>query len=256
MPAENIKIVAEIDERQLIEFNRTITFASRALRQSEEGTVRQAVFFFLQSVIKLTPPGAGTKLKNLPKKYKYRPMVTLPPDRRFFVYEKKDGTTFKVSQKLKKSRNLRLLYYAERAFKAWLDDGWSLIPYIRAKAESSSESRRKYAPDYRDYFNPKIKPGRIPYAGAAKAGWIGVYRLMGEFRKGEKTQLGTKASLYRSLYGPNGFFAIIANKVRYISKIAPGSVNEALRKAERRLNSIANRKAEREFNNNLRGILR
>jgi len=128
---------------------------------------------------------------------------------------------------------------------------WKIEHYKGRKSEGIPKGKLGYW--YTNQAPMKTKRRRkIRYKGAARAGWLGVMRKMGIKGSSQDIQLkARKLARSASGYSKGGsgmkHWNVIHNKIRYVGKIAPNSVNIALSRAARDLEFKVFRKIERKW---------
>ena len=190
--------------------------------------IKQTGVFAVQSAVKLTEPGNGSNLSKLPVKHRFRPLVRIPEGHGYY-YTRDGSTIFKVDKpintRLKRNQGVKRV---TKGIKNWSKKQrrFTYIPYIGTK---------------RDTSDPRFK---IPFAGAAKAGWLKALPKLGNAKSidiGNNKRGGKRYSKVRKSRG----FLEIHNMVSYVSKTSPNAARGAVRKASNRMRKIWIPKVER-----------
>ena len=209
-----------IDQRELDKDIRKLTGTlnriSRVLKKDADELIKQTGIFAIQSAVKLTKPGVTSKVSKLPKKFKFRPLAKIPDSFGFYYT---DGTEriFKTKRKLtRKEIKDGTLKRVTKGIKIWNKKrkGFTYTPYIGTK---------------RDESDPRFK---IPYAGAAKVGWLKSYKQLS--RKPVDIGKNRGGKRWNRITVRPGLLEVV-NLVSYASKTSPHAAREGLRKATSRL---------------------
>lgn len=209
-----MKLTAKLDNAIVNRLNQALEKAVAMTGRGMKGLVKQATVFFTQSSVKETGPGKS-KPSRLAKKYKFRPVEKLPDGEDYYI-NKSTGFLFNAGKKLtgKKAAGLR----KAKGIKFW-DKKKNAFGFIPTKATTKYDTSDRRA--------------KIPHAGAAKAGWLGVLALMG--KNAENTTVGTKYSRFGFAADKDTAGAVLANLVDYARKRWPNAHRRALKKTENRI---------------------
>lgn len=189
---------------------------SGELKKSSASILRQAMIFAVQSAAKATGPGTRTPAK-LQDKYKYRPIEryrTDPP-----LYINKDTGYMFSSDKKPRRGNVRSV---NRAFKYWNKSKgqFDFKPY-------TGTGTKKY--------DKESKFGRIPHAGAAKAGWLkALNRLPGGPGYGD-TGTGNAQPIVAENRSLTQHQIMVRNIIRYAGAISPNAASQGISSATSRM---------------------
>ena len=209
-----------IDQRELDrdvrKLENTLSRISRIMKKDADQLIKQTGIFAIQSAVKLTKPGVTSKVSKLPKKFKFRPLARIPDS---FGYYYTDGTDriFKTKRPLtRKEIRDGKLKRVTKGIKLWNKKrkGFTYVPYIGTK---------------RDESDPRFK---IPYAGAAKVGWLKSYQKLS--RKSVDVGKNKGGKRYNRITVRPGLLEVV-NLVSYASKTSPLAARDGLRKATSRL---------------------
>ena len=219
-------------DKDIRKLNRTLDRVVNVLDKDKNELIKQAAIFALQSATKSTAPGVSSKVSKMPKKFRFRPLVKIPPS--FGHYYTKDGQTiFKTKEpiNLRKAENKGIK--ALKGIKIWSKKkkGFDYIPYIATKRDES-DSRFK-----------------IPGAGAAKTGWLKSYKRL----SGKPVDIGTNkgGKQFSRIYKRDGLIEI-TNLVKYASKTSPNAAREGIKKASSRMEKVWLPKVDRRIERNWR----
>jgi hypothetical protein len=209
-----MNLTQKLDAASVNRLNRALDKAVSMTGRGMKGLVKKISFYFAQSVVKETGPGKS-KPSKLPKKYRLRPVEKMPDDEHWYV-DKSTDFLFDAGNKIegKRAKNLR----KAKGIKFW-DKKKNAFGFIPTKATTK--------------YGATGRKAKIPHAGAAKAGWLGVMALMG--KNTEKTTIGTKYSRFGFASDKNTAGSILANLVDYTRRRWPNAHRRALRKAGNRL---------------------
>lgn len=213
--------------------NQTVT----VLKKDMPKIIRQASIFALQSAIAATPPGRTTRIKTLAQKYRFRPLVDMPESAGFW-YATPTGARFKVPRQLSKGEvKKRGLVWIKKGIKYWDHKAkqWAYRPWIGGRDLSK-------------------KVWKIPFAGAAKAGWIAGYRKL----NGPKpTDMGDNSETRKpyTVVTQTPTMTSIENLVKYLAKVAPQSAAAGIHAAEAKMRHTympaVERRIERDWEKNV-----
>ena len=211
---------AKLDKASVNSLNAKMARCIKATGRGMKGVVKQTMVFFTQSAVKETGPGKS-KPSKMAKKYRFRPIVKMPDSEHWYV-NKATNFLFNAGRRLtgKAAAGLR----KAKGIKYW-DKKKNAFGYMPTKATSK--------------YDTSDKRTRIKHAGAAKAGWLGVYALMG--KASENTTIGTKYSRFGFSATKTTAGALLTNLVDYARKRWPNAHRRALRKAENRMVKNAER---------------
>lgn len=243
-----IAIQAKIDSANLRRLFRTMEDMRNMTGKKMPVIIRQAMRFSVISAARATPPGdkAG-KVSSLPQKYRIRPFEKIPESAGYFYQYTAKGTgkvgvlkfdrplsRKSVSRRKKSDPTFKRLTKGVKCWNKKLKK-WTYVP--------SAE-----APD------KKSRVRRIPYAGAAKAGWRKALRVLGNAKGGTGADLGmaeTGPEITKTVIEP--LMNEVENVVSYASKIAPWSASVGLRKGANRLRGFYLKQLERDMERRLKG---
>ena len=213
-----MSITAEIPPGEIDKLKTVLERISGEWKKSSVDILRQAMIFAIQSAAKATAPGNTSLPSKLADKFKYRPI------------EKYKGTPLYVNEKTgymfaantePKSKKIRKI---NRAWKYW-DKGngaFATKPYT-GTAEKKYDKEKKF--------------GRIPYAGAAKAGWLKALNQLpqapGYSDAGAET--GTAMPIVIESRSDSQHGISVENVIRYIGKTSPNAASIGLRSATNRM---------------------
>jgi hypothetical protein len=206
-------------DKDIAKFTKTLDKIARVMDKDKDGLIKQTAIFAIQSAVKLTEPGTTSKVSKLPKKFKFRPLVTIPENFGFF-YTDDAGRIFKTREKLRRNQlKDGKLRRVTKGIKTWNKKRKSFlyIPYAGAKRD---ESDRRF---------------KIPFAGAAKVGWLKSLKMLDRKPVDLGDNKGNKR--YNRVINRPGLLEIV-NLVSYASKTSPGADRKALAKATSRLEKI------------------
>lgn len=207
-------LTATIEAESWNRLERAMQILSQQCGRRISDIVQQASIMAIQSATKATHPSRASSPKTLPKGKRFRPLVAMPPDSFWYVYESKKGQKlFKAKQMITPRRDLKRV---TKAVEVW--------------------SKRQQKMIYRPWIGPKDeskKIFRIPHAGAAKAGWIGAYRRLG--KPGADTNGMDNLTTVQDFRTAFGRTINIINEVSYVSKTSPFSALEGLATASKRM---------------------
>jgi len=229
--------------RDVAKIAKTIDRVGRVLKKDAGGLLKQTAIFAIQSATIATPPGVMSKVSKLPKKFRFRPLVRIPDDFGFF-YATESGTIFKtksiISRSSARRRNLKRVFKGIKAFNR-SQKSWSYIPYPGGKRDES------------------YKRFKIPFAGAAKVGWLSALKRLDNkpIDVGQDNYRSGKA--YSRVTVRRDLVEII-NVVSYVSKIAPQSAAIGLNKDAKRLEHSwipkIEKRIERDWNKNVNSFVK
>jgi hypothetical protein len=213
-----MSITAEIPPGEIDKLKTVLDRISGELKKSSVDILRQAMIFAIQSAAKATAPGKTSLPSKLADKFRYRPIEKYkgPP---LYVNEK-TGYMFAANTE-PKSKKVRKI---TRAWKYW-DKGngaFAMKPYT-GTAEKKYDKEKKF--------------GRIPYAGAAKAGWLKALNRLpqapGYSDAGAET--GTAMPIVIESRSDDQHGISVENVIRYIGKTSPNAANTGLHSATNRM---------------------
>jgi len=231
-----IQVVATVDPNDMRKLFSTFDMIMEHTRKKFPKLLKQAMRYAVISAAKATPPGhkAG-KVKSLPVKYRKRPIENIPkPKGAWYYYVDKNGKTqvFKtpgvltadaVKKIRKKGKKIKRM---KKGIKFWSKrkKSWDYYPLIdtRGKIKQIRATDRRV---------------RIPYAGAAKAGWRKALRKLGNAQGGTGADLGMAERRGRDINQTTikDFQNIVTNLVSYAPKTAPNSARIGLKLGGNRL---------------------
>ena len=213
-----MSITAEIPPGEIDKLKTVLDRISGELKKSSADILRQAMIFAIQSAAKHTKPGLKTPSK-LQDKYKYRPIVDYHSKVPLYINDS-SGYVFSTKEKVK-SKNVRRI---TRAFRYWdkKNGKKGFLPYYgTGKKKYDKETRR----------------GKIPHAGAAKAGWLKALNRLpqapGYSDAGAET--GTAMPIVIESRSDSQHGISVENVIRYIGKTSPNAANIGLRSATSRM---------------------
>jgi hypothetical protein len=209
--------VSQSDVARINEIIHKIAKSARRVK----GITTQAMVFALQSAAKATKPGSGTSLKNLPRKFRLRPIETMPTT--YFWYRWITGTgntgIFRSDSQIRDRKDITRI---KRGIKFWNRkiQGWDYIPYEGGAGK----------------YNDSQPRARIPFAGWAKLGWLWNLSLLG----GKQPDVSPRApvSEFSRRETANEINLRVVNRVDYAYKTSPQSAAIGLEKARNRIEKI------------------
>ena len=227
-----MNVEAKIDQADQDRLQQLLTRIGKETKQDIAGVLKQAAIWSLQSAAKATEPGKSA-FKSIPAKYKFRPLVTTQEYEggRFWYLRKKSGKLFSVHRPLKRGKEMKGVKRA-KAIKVW----------------SKKKNAFVMRPTHHTKRDKTDKAFRIPYAGAAKAGWQKALAAFGEVTKVDENRLSgyyydrktgqskkrkSKKPYYKKAGTTYDFY--IQNLVKYTAKTSPFSAKVAMLKTIRRL---------------------
>jgi len=213
---------------------RAINRTAKVLKMDVDLLAKITAIYAIQSATKATEPGSKGTVKGMAKKYRFRPLVDIPKGEGVY-YLTDDGSIFKspkaLSSGVVRKRSLKRI---KKGIKAWSNKQkkFTYIPYPQGKKNES---------------DPRFK---IPFAGAAKAGWLSAYRRLDSKRQvdlgNDNKQSGKRYS--RVVVSPGRIQ--IENLVRYAGKTSPAAARIGLSKAASKLENVWIPRAERRIERN------
>jgi len=230
-------ISAIADKHTERKVNATLRKIAKATGRDMRNMMRMAGIWATQSLSKDTPPGKRRNVNDLAQKYKYRPIRKIPESEGYWYVWGKKGMVGMAGVKGRFFKSTKDLEISKKTGKRKLRSN-----LVRVRFGFVYWSRNKNKMSYLPYWDgtdakPKkyakgMKAGRIPSAGAAKYGWLRAHGIL----KGTMPEKGNvkKASQASAVYKQPNSLTII-NRVKYVDKIAPGTVRKALTLTERRL---------------------
>ncbi|NLE06825.1 MAG: hypothetical protein GX638_18765 [Crenarchaeota archaeon] len=213
-----MSITAEIPPGEIDKLKTVLDRISGELKKSSVDILRQAMIFAIQSAAKHTKPGLETPSK-LQDKYKYRPIVDYHSKVPLYINDS-SGYVFSTKEKVK-SKNVRRI---TRAFRYWdkKNGKKGFLPYY-------GTGKKKY--------DKETRMGKIPYAGAAKAGWLKALNRLpqapGYSDAGAET--GTAMPIVIESRSESQHGISVENVIRYIGKTSPNAANIGLSSATNRM---------------------
>ena len=214
-----MNVVAEIPQSEIDRLKLVLDKIGGELNKSSADILRQAMIFAIQSAAKATAPGKTQLPSKLPDKYKYRPIERYRGNPVLYINES-NGYVFQ-SDITPKRKNVRRI---TRAWKYWdkSKGQFSAKPY-------TGTATKKYDKDK--------KFGRIPYAGAAKAGWLKALNRLPKapgYSDGE-AQTGKALPIVTESKGNGQHGISVENIIKYIGKTSPNAANIGLSSATNRM---------------------
>lgn len=213
-------------KRDIARIGKTLDNVERVLKKDVSHIIRQTAIFAIQSATKATEPGKQSKVSKLPKKFKFRALVKIP-DSAGYYYQTEDGKIFKAKGKIRTSG--KTIKRVTKGIKAWSkkQKKFIYIPYAGTKRDESD------------------KRFKIPFYGAAKAGWLLSYKKLSkksidiaDNRQGRKKYNRVKV---------RSDLVEVTNLVSYASKTSPNAARIGLSKASNRLEKSWMPKVERKL---------
>ena len=183
--------------------------------------VKQSAILAIRSAAIATSPGSSNKVSKLEKQYRLRPILNkdkFGARSELFFYKRPDGEVFSSSFKLRpKTMKREGVIMAKKGFWAWskLLNRWIVKPYWGTKTT----------------FDDSVKDGRIPSAGAAKAGWLKGLSFFGSFSDSGNFKSKQPMTAVKSALTGKKPFALISNLVSYVSKTSPDSALKGINAA-------------------------
>jgi len=209
--------VSQSDVARINEIIHKIAKSARRVK----GITTQAMVFALQSAAKATKPGSGTSLKKLPRKFRLRPIETMPTT--YFWYRWITGTgntgIFRSDSQIRDRKDITRI---KRGIKFWnkKSQDWDYIPYEGGAGK----------------YNEGEKRARIPAAGWAKLGWLKTLPALG----GKQPDVSPRAavSTLTRRETANDISLRADNLVAYIHRTSPQSAAIGIEKARNRIEKI------------------
>lgn len=238
-------IAAEIDPADLERMRKLMERAVHDLGMSTRDITRQAIVFAVQSAAKETGPGNASSPKKMAVQFRFRKIVPYKDSGMYspslqrnvkdfrYAYRTSSGETkmfptdVEISKKSQNKRGLRELKRNIEIYDRKLRT-MRMIPYIGTATGKYDKTSRV---------------GRIPHAGAAKAGWLkALGRLPGSKPEAlENPQYVPTPNV--SVEKSKDTYAItVENIVKYITKISPNAAAIAIKKTANRMEKIYERK--------------
>ena len=232
-----MRISADIDRRDLDRLQTAMDRAAEELGRDMRSLVKQASIWAIQSAARETAPSRASSPSRLPVRYRYRPISRYRGS--VFIYAQNDKIVFKTERRLsKKSETRRGVRRVRRQIEIWSRKSHSLIslPYL-----GSATGR----------YDRQSRIGRIPHAGAAKAGWLRALGLLpGSAPRVNTGELDpyTPSPRVRVAARLSSYSIFIENTVRYIAQTSPNAARAAMSSTANRMTAMVNRLIERRNN--------
>jgi len=212
-----MNISAEIPKIEFDKMRAVLDKVGSEVKKSSASILRQGMIFAVQSAAKETEPGKTQKPSKLQVKYKYRPIVKYKPDVPVYV----DDTTGKYfeSEFKQTAENIRKV---TKAWKYWdkKRHQWAYMPY-------TSTATKKY--------DKEASFSKIPFAGAAKAGWLKALNSLPTGNGYHDASTGTQQPRVKEKHSGQDHEIIVENLIKYIAKTSPNAASMALSKATDRM---------------------
>jgi len=205
-------------QRDLNRINRLLTNVSTVLKKDISGIIKQAAVFTIESTAKATGPG-DKRPSKMPKKFRFRKFEKIPESFGYF-YKREDGNIFRTNTRIMPARARREgLKRITKGIKAWSkkNKAFTYIPFDGTKGQA--ESSRK---------------GKIPYAGAAKSGWLNSLKNLDSKKKVDPKDIQRSNKKYSRVRTTSTSIEI-TNLVSYAGKLWPQAPKVGLAKATNRL---------------------
>ena len=186
------------------QFNRKLRNMAKESPKAAERLAKRSAIWFVQSVIKLTKPGTGKSVKNLPAKFKNRP-IEKRPDGKFWCWDAKQSDPEKpmwLVDKMPRGATRRGFVKISKGVK-WWNKKTNSFDYLPATDENISKWKV------------------IRYAGAAKGAWNKIISQLGK-----SSERGNKHGEAKRIQTSGGAKYFLHNMIQYVSKIC--EVNQAL----------------------------
>lgn len=236
-------VTAQLTQQSMNRLNQSLDEISTAINKDMAGLVKQSSVHFVRSVITKTGPSKSS-ISRMAQKYKYRPVVkaaeakinayqlpngrtyNIPLGQKGFFYQRDGGKIFSTPRPISRAKRRGYSRVKEvkkfpSAIKYWnkKKSAWDYIPTMKKGKWDKSDKRAK-----------------IPNAGAAKAGWLGVLKQMGQ--PAEAHGIGTRHSRYSFRSSGSTSGAELVNKIDYAGKKWPFAVPEALKSTDNHIRGI------------------
>lgn len=208
----------EVNKQDIQRFADVIKKISDTVRKPMFEIVKQATVYAVQSTVKATKPGTTGKVSNMADKYRYRPIEQINNSvDGFYWYINMSGKVFKNEKDFGQKAMRKGLNRITGFYKYWnkKTNSWGYFPATAGKATG---------------YNKSSKKGRIPNAGAGKAGWLGSYPSIGL-----PSEVNGKLTVVQINKSDTEASIAINNLVDYIEKTSPDSARIGLQKAENKL---------------------
>jgi len=191
--------------------------------------VKETSLAFIKSATVATPPGragfiGGSKKTKLPKKSVYRKVVTISDKTQknskvVWYYDLKRGQMF--------GKPIAKRFTAREADRRNLILVTKFVEHVDTKT-----GKKFYKPLPPTQEKGTAKSRFIKSAGAGKAGWTGARAKIERKHSGDTKGISRRVNSTRIKKGWNPYIQM-TNNVKYMSKIAPGSVRRGLGNAAR-----------------------
>lgn len=208
-------MTVDVPPSEIARLQAVIDKITSELKKSSGDILRQGMIFAITTAAKETAPSRQKLPSKLIDKYRYRPIVRpkVPIWKNTETGEYCEGGK-PTDGKWKRVR---------RAFQYWHRGrkGWGYLPYT-GFASGKYDKRRG--------------PGRIPYAGAAKACWLkALNRLPGAREQYSDPATGKAQPRVSEVQGGGMHSISVENTVRYIGITSPNAAARAVSSAANRL---------------------
>jgi len=215
-------------KRDIARITGLLSNVEKVLKKDLSGILKQTAVFAIESTAKATGPG-DKRPSKMPKKFRFRKFEKIPESFGYF-YKRADGNIFRTSSRIMPSRAKREgLTRVTKGIKAWSkkNKAFTYIPFDGTKGEA--ESSRK---------------GKIPYAGAAKSGWLNSLKKLDGKKKVDPKDIQRSNKKY-SRVRITSTLVEITNLVSYAGKMWPQAPKVGLAKAANKLEKIYLKRIER-----------
>lgn len=215
-------MTAEIPQSEIDRLRAIIDKIAGVLKKSSADILRQGMIFAVTTAAKETKPGKQKLPSKLADKYRYRPIVKpkIP------IWKSRETGEIQEGEKPTQGKWRKV----SKAFQYWskAKKDWGFLTYNGFGAGK---------------YDKKRGPGRIPYAGAAKACWLKAFnRLPGS--KEQYSDSTTGKAQPRVWENKNGteHEINVENTIRYINITSPNAANAAVTSAANRMIGTYKRK--------------
>lgn len=207
--------------RDIIRITKLLTNVETVLKKDISGVVKQTAVFAIESTAKATGPGEKRPSK-MPKKFRFRKFEKIPDSFGYF-YKREDGNIFRTGSRIMPARAKREgLKRITKGIKAWdkKKKAFTYIPFDGTKGQA--EATRK---------------GKIPYAGAAKSGWLNSFKKLDSKKKVDSKDIPRSNKAYSRIKATAASIEI-TNLVSYAGKMWPQAPKIGLAKAANKLEKL------------------
>ena len=217
-----IQPTAKVDPSSLRRVERLLDFVARDTTLQLKGVMMQATVFAVQSATKATHPGKAGEVNKMAKKYHFRPLEPMPDKMGVWFLPKGSETPVQSkSGKITRKDGKKV----PKGIKFWnkKTNAWDWMPYAGKRTLSD-------------------KRFRIPFAGAAKAGWLAALKKLGK----TVADIGKNKTKYTRVQITKDFIQVW-NNIKYIAITSPASAREGIAKAGKRLEKVLLPKLSRDI---------